>query len=71
MQELWKTRTPPSPLILQDLLQDDAAAAVQAAADSSASSASKALGLPDQQVRLLMRGTLSLQNLQFRTVECG
>jgi hypothetical protein len=62
LQELWKTRTPPSPLILQELLHDDAAAAVQAAAASSASSASKALGLPDQEVRLCVKcGTLSTQ----------
>ncbi|WIA22762.1 hypothetical protein OEZ85_001163 [Tetradesmus obliquus] len=51
MEELWKTRTPPSPLILKELLPDAAAAAaVQAAADSSTGSASKALGLPDQEV---------------------
>jgi hypothetical protein len=50
LQELWKNRTPPSALNLQQLLPEDAAAAVQAAADSAAGSASKALGLPDQEV---------------------
>lgn len=49
VQELWKSRKPPSPLELSQLLPDPAAA-VTAAAGSTAASASKALGLPDQAV---------------------
>jgi len=47
LQELWKTRTPPSPLSLPELLVD-LQPAVTAAADSPTPSASRALGLKDQ-----------------------
>jgi hypothetical protein len=47
LQELWKTRTPPSPLSLPELLPD-LQPAVTAAVDGPALSASRALGLKDQ-----------------------
>jgi hypothetical protein len=63
MQELWKTRTPPSALQLSQLLPDlqsdstaaaaangCTAAALAAAAASSNASAARALGLKDQGV---------------------
>lgn len=48
LQELWKTRTPPTPLNLGQLIPGDLTAAVGSAAESPTASASKALNLKDQ-----------------------